>query len=79
MNKKNLQRIIFCALLMYLSYVMGVLTVGCSATEKPKTIEYKVLDTGSMVTARLQNELNRLGAEGWKSSCSINAWLILKR
>ena len=79
MNKKNMRRIIFCALLMFLSYAVGMLTVGCSAPDKPKIIEYKVLDTGTMVTARLQNELNRLGAEGWKSSCSINAWLILRR
>ncbi len=67
MSKKTTQLFLFGITLLFLGYIVGTVTVGCSTASKVK--QYKVLDINEPNIAtpkQLQAELIQLVGQGWE-------------
>ena len=65
MRKNFIQRVIFCVTLLFLGYIVGLVSSNCSSAA-PKT-EYVVKGINHFSKLdKFEDELNRMGAEGWE-------------
>ncbi len=65
MKKNTINRIILSVLLLFLGYIMGSVSNDCSSASNE--IEYRVIGINHFSeTNELEDELNRMGAQGWK-------------
>ena len=77
--KKNTKKIIILSiLLLFLGYIMGSVSSTCSSANN--AIEYKVIGFNHYSEANeLEDELNRMGVEGWELVQVGKYMAILKR
>ena len=65
MNNHTIKNIIVGLAVLFLGYFVGVIASDCSSADKG--IEYKIMAFNHFSEAdELEEELNRVGAQGWK-------------
>jgi len=78
MHKNVIRRVIFCVIVLFLGYIVGTFSSNCSSATKET--EYKVIGVNHFSKIeKFEDELNKMGAQGWELVQFDNYIAIFKR